>query len=295
MQPITNDLSSILEMSQLAAQQINFTPKVLAGEISQEVLDDIAAYTPDLSGMGNSFDIAMDNMAFYKDMLSTAQSGISQMESKGMDIKDLILKAQQGGVSTELLDKLQMELDSKLLDINIIKETAENGINGSNGRYSVSVPDIKSLMGLESDEAVEGEMSDMMKSLGFDINLNIDGMTFGGSAKLSIGMGQDGSLQFAVDTNIDYDLSGLMGDGITSEDAMSIIENYVQAMHEQGGALGQANNIIDAIFERIYNAVNNNEDDVQDSAYLKGQIIQKSALTLNSSANIAPNIAINLL
>ena len=98
----------------------------VSGDINQELLDDIAEISSGGYGATMPFDMAMNDIASYKDLISVAQDNLSQMKSQGQDIRDIIAQVQQGGLSQELIDKMQAEVDEKIMDINIIKDAAES-------------------------------------------------------------------------------------------------------------------------------------------------------------------------
>ena len=312
MLPITSDLSSFLQLNQFAMQVTsppnpalategvgNFNPVTAAENTSQNLVNDMAVSSPDLSGAGVPFDIAMNDLASYKDVISAAQDGISQMRTQGQGIKD---QAQQGNVSQELIDKMQAEIDSKIVDISIIKDAAEhNGANPFYGETGVTIQNAQELMGYASQEDAMNAMSNMSSS--FDLSLNIDGINYEGSAKIAMSMGSDGSFQLAFDVSLNYDLSGLAGDGITSPDASSIIDNFMSMLDGHDSTLGNANKLVDAVFEKIFDNVNSPngmfgaQNNSAPSSYNIGkQIIQQSSSILDSiMMNQMPGMALNLI
>ena len=132
MQPISSDLPKILQLNQFSMQVNAPNSPVstgiipVSGDINQELLDDIAEISSGGYGATMPFDMAMNDIASYKDLISVAQDNLSQMKSQGQDIRDIIAQVQQGGLSQELIDKMQAEVDEKIMDINIIKDAAES-------------------------------------------------------------------------------------------------------------------------------------------------------------------------
>ena len=303
MQSISSDLSSLLKLNQFALQvnspiqTPNFTP--VSGDISQDLLNDIASSTA-ISGAGMPFDMAMNDIASYKDLISTAQDSISQMRTKGNDIKDIIAQAQQGNLSQELLDKMQTEVDAKILDISIIKDAAEsNGVNPHSSANSIAIPDMQSLMGM-NNTSTNGSMA----SYNMDLNLDVDGVNFTGSANITMGYDENGTFQFAFDVSLDYDLSAISGEGgITSPDASNVIDNFLSMLDSKDNTLSNANNFFDKVFEKIFDAMNSSQamsdgmgDYSSSSSYLSKQIAQQSSTIFDSiMMNQMPGLALNLI
>ena len=306
MQAISSNLPSILQLNQFAMQvdAPKLTP--VAGNISQDLLNEIAATSvTSMSGSGAPFDMAMNDIASFKDVISAARDGISQMRNDATDIKDIIAQAQQGNLSQELLDKMQAEVDEKILDISIIKDAAEtNGSNPYNEITGLSISDMESLMGVNGSDAVMSSMANGMTAYDMDISFDIDGVSFAGSAKIAMGMASDGSFKLAFDVSLDYDLSGLTssGGGITSEGAPDIINNFMNMLDGQDGILAKASKIVDSAFEKIFENVNASQntggqgDYINSSAFLSRQIVQQSSSVLDSiMMNQMPGMALNLI
>jgi len=273
MQALSSDLSSLLQLNQFALQ-VSAPGQNVAG-VSQGVVapdpsvaqanpskfvNDAAVTAPNLSSAGSSFDMAMNDIASYKDVIAAAQSGISQMRADGEGIRDIIAQAQQGNLSQELLDKMQAEVDEKILDISIIKDAAQSSGPNPNGVATLNIPDAQTLMGLNSSSDVMSAMTNGIASYDMDISFDVDGMSFNGSAKIAMGVDSNGTFQFAFDVTLDYDLSAIAGEGgITSPDAPATIENFLNSLDKQDGILAKANKIVDSAFEKIFDAVNSNQ------------------------------------
>ena len=304
MESIGTNLSSLVQMNNNASS-ISFNPHTVGKGLSQKFVNDIAAYSPMASEASSNFDMVMNNLAAFKDIISVAQGGISQMKEQGESIRDLIAQAKEEGVTPELLDKIQAEVDSRVAEIQRIRDGANyNGINPFDGSFSLDIPDILSLMGANNKEEVNNTIADMIGSFDIDISIEGDGFSIGGSAKIEIGMTEDGALQINVDASMDYDLSGLLNNGaITSDGAFDLINNFINMLGVQQGDLGNAQNFLDAIFEQIFNAMNGGEKALPDgveiepdsSNSLKGHMVQQASITLDGMAGQAPSIAINIL
>ena len=144
----------------------------------------------------------------------------------------------------------------------------------------------------------------MMASFDIDISIEGEGFSIGGSAKIGIGYTDDGALQITVDASMDYDLSGLVGQGgVTSDGAFDLINNFINMLGVQQGDMGNAQSFLDAIIEQIFNAMEGSgkespegvEINPDSSNSLKGKMVQQATITLDGMAGQAPNIAINIL
>ncbi len=314
MQALSSDLSSLLQLNQFALQVsapgqnvAGVQPGVVAPDPSvaqanpSKFVNDAAVTAPNISGASAPFDMAMNDIASYKDVISAAQSGIAQMRADGEGIRDIIAQAQQGNLSQELLDKMQAEVDEKILDISIIKDAAQsNGPN--NGVSSLSISDAPNLMGVNNSSEVMSLMSNGMTSYDMDINFDLDGINFNGSAKVAMGVDSNGTFQLAFDVTLDYDLSAIAGEGgITSPDAPATIESFLNSLDKQDGILSKASQIVDSAFEKIFDAVNASQGaggmgDYINSSYLGKQIAQQSSSVFDSiMTNQLPGMALNLI
>ena len=306
MQGISSDLSQILQLNQYALQQINtplpaqqpaLTP--VSGNINQSLLNDIASLSSGAFDVSSMFDNTMNDMTSFKDLISSTLDNLSQIKSTAADIKNIIAQAQQGGLSKNLLDQMQLEVDSKLLDINILKDaaTSANGINPYNGPVSLNIPSIQSFMnGGQPTEKSEDSYS-------IDLNFDVAGITFFGSANLKMSQAEDGSYQLAFDVTLDYDLSGISGEGgITSEEALNVIDGLLALMGDSEGTLQNASSIMDKVFETIFETMGSAQPNAENingydsSPYLRDQIVQNSSSTLNSiNFNQMPGLALGLI
>ena len=302
MDSINTNLASMVEKSGQAFPMINFEPTVANSKV-YENMNDIAAFVPSMLSGGSGFDLIMNNVAAFKDLLSVAQGGMSSMREQGESIRDLLSQARAEGVTPELLDKIQAEVDSRLADIQRIRDGANyNGVNPFDGKFSLDIPDILGLMGAKDKEEANNEISDMLASFDIDMSIEGDGFSIGGSAKIEIGYTEDGALQINVDASMDYDLSGLLDKGVTSDEAFEMINNFLSMLGVQQGDLGNAQNFMDALMEQIFNVMDKQnalpdglEVEPDSSNSLKGKMTQQASITLDGMAGQAPNIAINIL
>lgn len=304
MESISSNLSLPVHMNQ-NAPSISFNPGFGGVSGNKNSLNDTAfAFLPNINDIMPKFDFTMNNLANFKDLISTAQYGVDAMKEQGESIRDLIAQAKEEGVTPELLDKIQAEVDSRVAEINRIREGAVyNGINPFERSFSLDVPDILELMGKNDKEEVNNEITNMLASFDIDINIEGDGFSMGGAAKIEIGYTAEGALQINVDASMDYDLSGLVNNGVTSDEAFDLINNFIDMLGVQQGDLANAQNFLDAIFEQMFNTMNGNMEALPDgieitpdsSNSLKGQMVQQASITLDGMANLAPSISINIL
>ena len=303
MNSINNDLSSLVKQTEKSFPMISFQPTVPNPRVYEQNMNDVAAFVPNMLSGGSGFDSIMNNVAAFRDILSIAQGGVAQMREQGESIRDLIAQAREEGVTPELLDEIQAEVDARLANIKNIRDGANfNGINPFDGQFSLDIPDILGLMGAQNKEEANTEIKDMLASFDIDMSIEGDGFSIGGSAKIEIGYTEDGALQINVDASMDYDLSGLLDKGVSSDEAFDMINNFLSMLGVQEGDLGNAQNFLDALMEQIFNVMDNKKalpDGIEvqpdSSNSLKGKISQQASITLDGMAGQAPNIAINIL
>ena len=302
MDAINSGIISSIQANKMLSS-ISFNPTV--GGAMQKFVNDTATSKPDVSNASFGFDMLMNNFAAFKDIISVARNGVSQMKEQGESIRDLVKQAQEEGVTPELMDKIQAEVDARVAEIQRIRDGAEyNGINPFNGQFSLDIPNILELMGAKDKEEFSNTISEKMASFDIDINIEGEGFSIAGSANIEIGFTEDGAFQINVDASMDYDLSGLVGKGgVTSDGAFDLINNFVNMLGVQQGDLGNAQNFLDAIIEQIFNAMGGSSEESPDgveiqpdsSNTLKGKMVQQASITLDGMAGQAPNIAINIL
>ena len=302
MESINPNFSPLVQMNQ-DSQSVDFLSGV-KGKGKQQFINDAAACMPAMLTSGATFDFVMNKMASFKDMLSVAQGGISQMREQGESIRDLVAKAREEGVTPELLDKIQEEVNSRVAQIQKIRDGVEfDGINPFKRNFSLDVPNVLDLMGAQNRDEVSGEISNMLASFDIDISVEGDGFSFGGSAKIEIGYTEDGALQINVDASMDFDLSGLVNNGVSSDEAWDLINNFLEMLGVQEGDLGNAQNLTDLMFEKMFDVMTKKQDamvqgfsqNVDSSETLKGHLVQQASITLDGMAGQAPSIAINIL
>jgi len=302
MEPINANISSMVQKNN-GLPSISFHQGSFGSIKNQGFTNDIAAFVPGLSSSGTNFDMLMNNIASFKDIISVAQNGVSQMRGQGESIRDLIAQAREEGITPEILDKIEEEVNSRLGRIKEIREgTNFNGINPFNGSFSLDIPNVLELMNAKNKDEVNTEIENMLASIDVDISIEGDGFSLGSTAKIEIGYTKDGSLQINVDASMDFDLSGLLDKGVSSDEAWETINQFLSMLGVQQGDLGNAQNIMDVLFEKIFNMMTGNnasfdgmDFEMDSSDVLKGSIVQQASITLDGMAGQAPSIAINVL
>ncbi len=303
MESINANLASIINsINNTQANGVGFN-SAASGVNNQQFVDDIAALAPSAVGNVTGFEMMMNKCAAFKDMISVAQGGISAMKREGEGIRDLIAQAKEEGVTPELLDKIQEEVNARVAEIQKIRENTNfDGVNPFDAPFSLDVPDILSLLNADSKEEANDQIVAKMADFDIDISAEGDGFNISGSAKIEIGYTADGALKINVDASMDYDLSGLVNNGVNSDDAMDLINNFINMLGVQEGDLGNAQNFLDAIIEQIFNVMDGKEElpegieiNPDSSEVLKGQMVQHASITLDGMAGQAPSIAINIL
>ena len=309
MDAISSNLSQqILQMNQLNQlglqsnlplqnQQAAISP--ISGNFDQTLLNDIASLSKGAYDVGSLFDNTMNDIASFQDLISSTLSNLSQIKSTASDIKSIIAQAQQGGLSQNLIDQMQLDVNSKLLDISILKDAATNdkGINAYSGPVGINVPSLKSLFADSQAAGTNGETQSI------DLNFDVAGVSFFGSANVTMSQAEDGSFQLAFDVTLDYDLSAISGEGgITSEEAMNVIDGLLALMGDQEGTLENASSIMDKVLEKIFETMGDaqpnseNINGYESSSYLKNQIVEQASSTLNSiNMNQMPGLALGLI
>ena len=258
-----------------------------------------------------------NNIAAFKDMISTAQDTLFQMKAQGECIYSLVQRAHSGECSEEELGNINSDIASRISEINKLYQNSQfMGVNPFSEKFGISIPDWQDLIPQtefvdpEAEEGTEegNQIANLLTSISFDCDISavIDGKTVNmtASATIDIGFTEDGALQIAVDASLDYDLSGIIKNGADSNEAMDIINEFLNLITGKQDDLGVATNFLDGLYNNsltfgdwsdYFQGLDFIETDDDSSSYIKGQIVQQATITLDSSANQMPNIAINLL
>ena len=315
METVNTNLSSLmLQLTQVSSKNLgqfgnNFNTN--KNVIGNDIAFDCA---PEVTDKFSKFDKTVNNFAMFKDMICTAQNGISEMKSHGEGIRAIIERAKEEGLSPELLDSLEKEVNERIATINQIKEnTSFNNINPFNRIFSLDIPDWQDYIAEpnseETEDGEESEMNEILASISFDMAVNSDNengvFSIGASATIEIGINKDGNLQINVDATMDFDLSNLTQDGLGSNSALDKINQFIEMLTGKQNDLNTASSIIDGLFASATANIEGNgfaisaSNDINmenvSSKTLRGQIVQHASITLDSAANQLPNIAINLL
>lgn len=302
---VNPNLPSLVHQTNKLFPMVNVQPSVQNNQFCEPNMNDAAASAPNMFSYNFGFDMVMENMAALKDALSAAQNGVSMMMSEGESIRDLLAQTQEEGVTPELLDKIQAEVEARTANIKQIRNSANfNGVNLLGGKFSLDIPDVLELMGAKDKEEANSTMTNMLASFDIDVNVEGDGFSFGGSAKIEIGYTDDGALRINIDASLDYDLSGLLDKGVSSEEAFEMVNNFINMLGVQEGDLGNAQTFLDELLGQIFNVMENKNQGAlpestefrpEVSKTLVGSMSQKASITLDGMAFQSPNIAINIL
>ena len=310
MQTINANLSTLL--TQLSKTSFNNAANVHNNNKSgNKFIDDIACnYAPDMTNMLSKYDSQFDNFANFKDMISTAMDGLSSMKREGESLRSLIAQAKEGNLSEDLLNRIQEEVNSRIANIQNIKNNTEfNGVNPLAQSFGLNIPGWQDLFGVgEGEESEESPMSEVLASISFDMTIGGDSdnksFSIGASATIEIGLAEDGSLQINVDASMDFDLSGLSSEDWSSDSMLEMLNNFINLISGKQDDLNTASNIVDSLFAKATASIegdnfaifadNNISLEQSSSEALKGQIVQHASIKLDG-ANQAPNIAINIL
>ena len=101
---INNDFASVIQINQ-ATSTVNFNPVFngLNNFVQGFNDDDACSSIPNMFSKIAGFDMTMDSVAAFQDVISAAQEGLSSMKSHGENIKALVAKAKDDGCSEESL------------------------------------------------------------------------------------------------------------------------------------------------------------------------------------------------
>ena len=320
MELINANASSLIQLNNLKSTQ-NLSQILNKNGYTLQGNETAFNVEPGIMGRLTKFDNIMENIGFFKDIICTAQDGVGEMFSEGESIRSLLEKAREENLSPESMDALEKEVNSRLEQINRIKNSTNfNGVNPFQNPISLNIPDWQSIFtnGLFDNEVVSEEKDtepseESMKNViaEFNVDMKIDGssdnnsFSMGASAKIQIGYNDDGSLQITVDATMDFDLSGIMENGVKSDNSFDLINQFLDFLKGLGDDLGTASNMFDSMVASgtasiigdgfAINASNDINIEQESSSSLKGQIVQHASITLDSTANQSPGIAINLL
>lgn len=316
MQTVSTNLSSLLVQLSQSATNINVNSQAGASSRGYNINptnDPACSIDSALSNNVLNFGAIADKMAAFKDILTTAADGIFAMQQQGESIRDLIAQAKEGDLSDELLDKIQTEVNERIAAIQKIKENTQYGeVKPLEKPFAIDIPNWQDLVGINQsgEEQEENPMTEVLASITVDMSFAGDSknssFNIGASATINIGLTEDGSLQITVDAAMDFDLSGISENGVQSEGAMDIINQFLELLTGKSNDFGTATNIIDQMFASgsaniagdgfNISATNDIFLENQSSQALKGQIVQHAAITLDSATALqSPGIAINLL
>ena len=265
-----------------------------------------------------NFDDVMTNVVAFKDLVDTAQNSVGSMTREGESIRSLLQKAREEELSPESLDALEKEVNTRIAEISRLRNaTNYNGINPFNNAVSLEIPNWQDLFGdnFFETQSVNEESSDSSGLQNviaeFNVDMSIEGSSnnksfnMGATAKIQIGYNDEGSLVVTVDATMDFDLSGISENGVKSDESWDIINRFLELLNGMNSDFNNASSMFDSMMAKgsasimgngfAIDATNEINMEKETSSSLKGQIVQHATITLDSTANQTPSIAINLL
>ncbi len=314
---INTNINRLLE-SLVKSENSNMQVMNDFNQFQNQFIDDNGAFalTASMQADYARFDSTFGEMVSFQEMLKVAYNGFEDIKNNAVTIRDLIQQAKDEGYTPESIDAIQEEVNERLAAIKYIRENTDfNGINPFQTPFSLEIPNWQDMFGVnntENDnkegEQNESEITDLIASIKFDMNIGSEGDSkfgVGASATINIGYTEDGSLQIEVDATMDFDLSDLQKKGAGSDDALDLINRFIDFITGKQNGLNNANNMMDNFLAKGTASITGNgfsidaTNDInldRDSNTLKGQIVQHAKITLDSTmANQCPGIAINLL
>ena len=125
------------------------------------------------------------------------------------------------------------------------------------------------------------------------------------STNLQIGIKSESNSQINYNTNFEYNLGRIKRDGIDSDLALSLIDNFTDLLSSKQTELGSVSNRLESVLDEISTQYDNlvsarstlRDADMAElsSTYIQQQILQEASATLMATANQMPAIALQLL
>lgn len=265
----------------------------------------------------SSLDVAADNAAMGKDMLSTAEENYGLLTTHLQRIRDLTEQAANGTYGSTSLKAIQAEIKSRLEEITRVSANAEfNGI-GLMSSATLTANGIKIQVGLDStnnsvinvastmfsDASVKGLFSgnttfiNIVKKANNNVaisDLNTDDGYTAVSAAFS-GLKKNSSGNFVIQTEA----------GNLPKDTLAALDDALSTISTRVTTLGSAQNRIDSAISSLEVQTQNltsslstiRDTDVakESSNYIQAQILQQASASLLATANQTPSIALSLI
>ena len=307
----TNSLASLVQKNLLSTVEhhnVNFINK------NNQMIDNAGAciMPQEVADKYSNFELSMDNISAFKDMITTAQNSLSLIQLQAQSIQSLVSKAQGRSNDSEFMSGINSEISNRINEINkIFQGTEFNGINPLASSFGINIPDWQDyIKGSEKtnetendEEAQENAIKDLLADINFDFDMSVvvDGqeLNMKAAANIQIGFTEDGALQISVDAALDYDLSGIIKEGADSPNALDIINRFLDLITGKQNSLGYANQLMDNIFNKASDYADSFmglelPENADGSTAIQGKMIQHATITLDN-VNQMPSIAINLL
>jgi len=263
-----------------------------------------------------SLDIAAENAAMGKDMLSTAEENYSLLTAHLQRIRDLTEQAANGTYGSASLKAIQTEIQSRLEEISRISNNAEfndiklmsadstisNGVDIQVGLDSSDDSVIKLSSSLFQDATVSGLFKSNSSFMTIVASAN------GGEAPEYLNSTEGymavaaafAGLKKSGNTFIIQTQTGYM-----PKDTLSAIDAALKEISSRVVTLGASQNRVDSAISSLevqntnltssLSTIRDTDVAKESSNYIQAQILQQASATLLATANQAPSIALNLI
>ena len=263
-----------------------------------------------------SLDIASQNAAMGKDMLSTAEENYNLLSSHLQRIRNLTEQAANGTYGSASLKAIQAEIKSRLEEISRVANNAEfNDIKLMSPDSTITNGiDIQVGLGASADSVIN------LSSTLFQ-DATVCGLFASNSALATIVTAANGGTapaKYNIDegyTALAAAFSGLKKSGNTfiiqtqtgykPKDTLAAIDAAINNISNRVTSLGSSQNRVDSAASALEVQTQNltsslstiRDADVakESSNYIQAQILQQASATLLATANQAPSIALTLI
>ena len=246
--------------------------KLTTGSKLNHAKDNPANYAiaQDIKGKLSSWSIAEENIMMGNDLLETASSNADLISNHVIRIRDLCEQACNGTYGEASIKAMKAEISARLDEIDRIRESTE---------YN----DIKLFGEIDNEGNVSGK----------NINIQV-GITLSDSSRIS------------VDTSLDLSLlNDLRNADITDASTLDLIDSALNKINDYQVNIGASQNRLSYALDYVDVTTRNltsslmtiNDADIAEvsSEFIKYQILQQACITLLSTANQMPALALQLL
>jgi len=263
-----------------------------------------------------SLDVASENAAMGKDLLSTAEENYSLINNHLQRIRDLTEQAANGTYGSTSLKAIQTEIKARLEEISRVANNTEfNGISLMTSNSLIS-NGIDLHVGLDS---TDNSVIKLSSTLFGDASVN--GLFGSYTALMNIAKAANNNESPAkVNSDEGYTalsaaFAGLKNDGSKwiiqttlgskSKDTLSYIDSAISDISNRIIQLGSAQNRVDSAISALnvqsqnltssLSTIRDSDVAAESSAFIQAQILQQASATLLSTANQLPTTALNLI